>query len=137
MFPCDVPDRFDRPALPVTLTGGCHCGAVRYRVILRHWRMTECNCSMCDKKGYLHLIVPAADFELTSSMDALSTYAFNTRLAKHHFCKTCGIHSFYVPRSDPDGFSVNARCLDGVDLSWFEREVFDGRHWEAAIQKCG
>lgn len=88
---------------------------------------------MCSKKGYLHLIVPRDDFELLSGADALSTYAFNTGVAQHHFCKTCGIHSFYVPRSHPDGFSVNARCLDDVDLARFETEPFDGKNWEANV----
>jgi hypothetical protein len=88
---------------------------------------------MCTKKGYLHLLVPASDFELLSGRANLSTYEFNTRAAKHHFCRTCGIHSFYVPRSHPDGFSVNARCLDGVNLAWFERAAFDGKNWEAHV----
>lgn len=89
---------------------------------------------MCTKKGYLHLIVPKDDLMLLGAEDALTTYAFNTRQAKHHFCATCGIHSFYVPRSHPDGFSVNARCLDAIDLAWFERVLFDGQRWEEQIK---
>jgi hypothetical protein len=123
-----------RPGLPTSFEGGCHCGRVRYRVTARAWRVSECNCSMCRKKGYLHLIVAAHDFELLSGADDLATYTFNTGVAKHHFCATCGVHSFYVPRSHPDGFSVNARCLDDVELAWFEREAFDGANWEQAVR---
>jgi hypothetical protein len=133
MIPCDLPpEEPERPTLPMVLTGGCHCGAVRFRATVRDFRVSDCNCSLCSKKGYLHVIVPKEDFELLSGADALSTYTFNTHTAKHHFCKVCGIHSFYVPRSHPDGFSLNARCLDGAPLEWFERQVFDGRNWEAA-----
>ena len=96
--------------------------------------MTECNCSMCAKKGYLHLIVGRPDFQLLSDHDALTTYTFNTRRAQHHFCQLCGVHSFYVPRSHPDGYSVNARCLDDVNLDWFERIAFDGQHWEEQVK---
>ncbi|KGJ88737.1 hypothetical protein [Thalassotalea sp. ND16A] len=53
------------------------------------------------------------------------------KIAKHYFCKNCGIKSFYLPRSNPDGFSINARCLGTSD--WQERQIdaFDGQHWEA------
>jgi hypothetical protein len=124
-----------RPALPATFEGGCHCGRVRFRVTLRSYRLTECNCSMCTKKGFRHLIVPAADFALRTGQDALVTYTFNTGVAKHHFCGTCGVHSFYVPRSHPDGFSVNQRCLDDAPLAWFECDSFDGRNWERTIDE--
>jgi len=95
--------------------------------------VTECNCSICTKKGYLHLIVPRNRFELLCGEDELSTYQFNTGVAKHHFCRHCGVHSFYVPRSDPDKIDVNVRCLDGVDLAAIAPARFDGRHWEEAI----
>jgi hypothetical protein len=118
-----------------TYTGGCHCGRVRFRVTADLGRVTECNCSVCTKKGILHLIVPTDRFELLSGADALATYEFNTRVAKHRFCRTCGIHSFYVPRSDPDEVDVNARCLDGVDPATLAREAFDGRNWETAMRE--
>jgi hypothetical protein len=98
-----------------THDGGCHCGRVRFRVTADLDRVTDCNCSMCTKKGILHLIVPQDAFELLSGKDDLATYTFNTGVAKHHFCRHCGIHSFYVPRSDPDKIDVNARCRDDVD----------------------
>jgi hypothetical protein len=107
---------------------------VRFRVTGDLDRVSDCNCSMCTKKGILHLIVPQEAFELVSGADDLTTYTFNTGVAKHHFCRHCGIHSFYVPRSDPDMIDVNARCLDGVDPRALKPEPFDGRHWEAAME---
>jgi hypothetical protein len=118
-----------------TFTGGCHCGRVRFRVTAELDRVSECNCSMCTKKGILHLIVARDRFELLAGGDDLSTYEFNTRVAKHHFCRHCGIHSFYVPRSDPDKIDVNARCLDDVDPATLRPSPFDGRHWEASMQQ--
>ena len=118
-----------------TYTGGCHCGRIRFRVTAELTGVTDCNCSICTKKGFLHLIVPPAQFELLSGADDLATYQFNTKTAKHTFCKVCGIHPFYVPRSDPDKIDVNLRCLDDVDVAAVDVQVFDGRHWEAAIQQ--
>ena len=116
-----------------TFTGGCHCGRVRFRVTATLDRVLECNCSMCAKKGFLHLIVPPDAFELLSGEGDLATYEFNTRTAKHRFCRHCGIHSFYVPRSDPDKISVNARCLEGIDTAALKPgRFFDGQNWEAA-----
>jgi hypothetical protein len=115
----------------VTHRGGCHCGAVRFEVeapaVLE---VTECNCSICSMTGYLHLIVPRSRFRLVSGADNLATYTFNTRTAKHYFCKTCGIKSFYVPRSHPDGYSVNVRCLDPATIERIVVTPFDGRNWE-------
>jgi hypothetical protein len=116
-----------------TYEGGCHCGRVRFRVTAELTRVSDCNCSICTRKGILHWIVPPDRFELVSGREDLSTYTFNTGVAKHHFCRHCGIHSFYVPRSDPDKIDVNVRCLDGVDLSSLMVERFDGRHWEEAM----
>jgi len=118
-----------------TYDGGCHCGRVRFRVTASLDGVTECNCSICAKKGFLHLIVPPAQFELVSGADALTTYRFNTGTARHTFCTTCGIHPFYVPRSDPDKIDVNVRCLDGVDLKALRPQHFDGRNWEHAIEQ--
>ena len=98
---------------PVRHRGGCHCGAVRFEVEApAAIEVHECNCSICEKLGYLHLIVPRSAFTLLQGDDALSTYRFNTGVAEHLFCRHCGVKSFYVPRSHPDGYSVNARCLD-------------------------
>ncbi len=115
-------------------TGACHCGKVRFRVRGDLAQATICNCSMCTKKGFVHLIVPPADFQLLSGSDALVSYRFNTGVAEHKFCGACGIHPFYTPRSDPDKVDVNMRCLDDVDVSALELQRFDGKHWEEAIR---
>jgi len=122
-------------AKPAVLEGGCHCRAVRYRVTVRSREAVDCNCSICAKKGYLHLIVPEADFELLQGDDALTTYTFGTETAKHHFCSHCGVHSYYRPRSHPDQIDVNVRCLDGVEPSDFEVSQFDGRNWEDSVEE--
>jgi hypothetical protein len=117
-----------------TYEGGCHCGRVRYRVVADLGEVTLCNCSICDKKGFLHLIVPRDRFDPLSGDEETTTYRFNTGVAQHLFCKTCGIHSYYVPRSDPDKVDVNVRCLDGVDAATVQAKPFDGRHWEEAMR---
>jgi hypothetical protein len=94
--------------------------------------VAECNCSICAKVAYLHLIVPADRFRLLAGREDLTTYTFNTGVAQHHFCKHCGVKSFYIPRSHPDGVSVNARCLDGVAVESMTVLPFDGRNWDAA-----
>ena len=115
--------------------GSCHCGRVRFAVSSELARVTVCNCSMCTKKGFLHLIVPPADFELLAGAADLSTYTFNTGVARHRFCRVCGVHPFYTPRSDPDQVDVNARCLAGVDAEALPKVAFDGQHWEAAMAR--
>lgn len=118
-----------------TYTGGCHCGRVRFRVTAEMARVSVCNCSICTKKGFWHWMVPPESFELLSGADDISSYRFNTGTAQHQFCRHCGIHSFYVPRSDPDKIDVNVRCLDGVDLDEVSHRLahFDGQHWERAF----
>jgi hypothetical protein len=106
---------------------------VRFEVTTDLTRVLECNCSICVRKGYLHVIVPPERFRLLAGGDALATYRFGTMTARHHFCRHCGIASFYVPRSHPDHVDVNARCLDGVDVTALQLERFDGRHWETSI----
>jgi hypothetical protein len=114
--------------------GGCHCGRVRFVVHGDLSTGAVCNCSICVKKGFIHLIVPSGDFDLVSGADDLTTYVFNTGIAKHHFCRVCGMHPFYVPRSDPDKIDVNIRCLDGVDPDSLKLTPFDGKNWEQAIK---
>jgi hypothetical protein len=116
-----------------TYQGGCHCGRVRFEVTADLARISDCNCSMCAKKGFLHLIVAPEQFRVLSGEGDLTTYRFNTGVARHTFCRHCGIHPFYVPRSDPDKIDVNARCLDGVDVRALEVVPFDGRNWEQSI----
>ena len=114
-----------------THLGGCHCGRIRFEVTApADIVVDECDCSMCSKAGFLHLIVPADNFKLLSGSDSLTTYTFNTRTAKHFFCAVCGVKSFYIPRSHPEGFSVNARCIDAGSIASMSVRPFDGRDWE-------
>jgi len=115
----------------ITHRGGCHCGRVRLEVeAAAEITVSECNCSICRKSGYLALIVPAARFRLVRGEESLTRYAFNTGTARHLFCRRCGVKSFYVPRSHPDGVSVNARCLDPGTIERMNVRPFDGQHWE-------
>ena len=112
--------------------GGCHCGRVRFEVTADIDQVTDCNCSICHKKGFLHLIVEPAQFRLLQGEGALESYRFNTGTAEHKFCRHCGIHAFYTPRSHPDKVDVNVRCIKAIDLSKLTIKRFDGQNWEAA-----
>lgn len=115
----------------VTHTGGCHCGRVRFEVEApSELTVSECNCSICSKSGYLGLIVAKSRFRLLQGDDVLRAYRFNTGVAKHLFCSVCGIKSFYVPRSHPEGYNVNARCLDPETIAQMTIRPFNGREWE-------
>lgn len=117
--------------------GGCHCKDVRFNLKLNksieNHDITACNCSMCEKLGYLHLIIPKHEFALLSDWNKLTHYQFNKKIAKHYFCKTCGIKSFYQPRSHPDCWSINVRCLDSFSKINLRVNNFDGKNWEANI----
>ncbi|HSG59503.1 MAG TPA: GFA family protein [Woeseiaceae bacterium] len=120
----------------VTHKGGCHCGRVRFEVAASaDIEADRCNCSICRKGGFLHLLVAAADFRLLSGEDDLVEYRFNTGVARHLFCGRCGIKSFYVPRSHPDGISVNVNCLDKDTIRSVTETPFDGENWEQNIDK--
>jgi hypothetical protein len=117
----------------LTHRGGCHCGAVAFEVEApARVTVSECNCSICRMSGYLHLIVPAARFRLLRGAESLTEYTFNTGAARHLFCRHCGVKSFYVPRSNPDGYSVNLRCLDRSTIEHVEIEPFDDSDREAS-----
>lgn len=115
------------------LDGGCHCGRVRIRVRVQVFEALDCNCSICAKKGYLHLIVPPDDFALVEGEGDLTAYTFNTGVAKHLFCARCGVAPFYRPRSHPGWFDVNVRCLDGDAPARFRVVPFDGQRWESNV----
>ena len=115
----------------VTHTGGCHCGRVRFEVTAPEDIVaSRCNCSICSKSGYLGLTVPRSRFVLLSGEDSLATYTFNTSTAKHLFCRHCGIKSFYIPRSHPNGYNVNVRCLDPGTIKTLTTRPFNGQEWE-------
>jgi hypothetical protein len=115
--------------------GGCHCGVVQFEVEApEEIECQDCNCSICSKSGYLHLIVPKSKFRLIEGEANLTTYTFGTAEAKHKFCKTCGIKSFYIPRSNPEGYDINVRCLDPQPRKIMVEE-FDGKNWESHAHK--
>ena len=117
----------------VTHRGGCHCGAVAFEVDApADLSVSECNCSICRMTGFLHLIVPRNRFRLLKGAGDLTEYRFNTGTARHLFCRHCGIKSFYVPRSHPDGYSVHARCIEPGTVRSLNITPFDGVHWEQA-----
>ena len=121
-----------------THTGGCHCGRVRFEVLApAKIEVLECDCSICSKYGYLHLIVPDDQFKLLQGKESLTLYTFNTRAAKHFFCSVCGVKSFYKPRSHPEGISVNARCIDAGSIESMSITPFDGRDWEKGRAELG
>lgn len=119
-----------------TLTGSCHCGTVRFEIETELTKATECNCSICTKKGAVHHRVPPERFKLLAGHDDMTLYQFGSKEAKHWFCKHCGIHPFSNPRAAPEVYSVNVHCLDDFDTTQDDIEVrsFDGKHWEAAIK---
>ena len=109
--------------------GACHCGALQFRLTTRPpHSLLRCNCSICELEDYLHWIMPLSHFEWVSG--EASIYCFGSRVARHTFCPTCGIKPFYFPRSNPDGVSVNARCVRGIDWRELPVDLFDGQHWE-------
>jgi hypothetical protein len=119
-------------------TGGCHCGRVRFEVTApARIEVLECDCSVCSKVGYLHLIVDDAQFKLLQGEDSLSLYTFNTHTAKHFFCSVCGVKSFYKPRSRPDGISVNVRCIEEGSIESMSIKPFNGRDWEKGRTELG
>ena len=119
-----------------TLSGGCHCGRVRFEVeAAPDIAADQCNCSICRMSGYVHMIVAKNDFRLLSGQDVLQTYQFNSGVAQHYFCRNCGIKSYYVPRSHPDGISINVNCLDQGGIQSLTVTPFDGEHWEKNVHK--
>ncbi len=117
----------------VTHRGACHCGAVRFEVDApARIAVLECNCSICRMSGFLHLIVPATRFRVLAGTESLTEYTFNTGVAKHRFCRVCGIKPFYVPRSNPDGIDVNVRCLDAATIAGIDISRFDDNERDAA-----
>ena len=115
--------------------GSCHCGAVTFEIDApERLEVEDCNCSICSKSGFLHLILPLSKFRLLSGEGQLVTYTFNTGVAKHTFCGTCGVKPFYTPRSNPDGIDINVRCLD-TRPELLSVLAFDGKNWEKNAHK--
>lgn len=119
-----------------THKGGCHCGRVRFEIEApAAIEASQCNCSICRKSGYLHLFVSKRNFRLLAGEDDIATYTFNSGVAQHYFCRICGVKSFYVPRSHPDGYSINVLCLEQNTIESLSVEPFDGQNWEQNVSK--
>lgn len=113
--------------------GGCHCKKVRFEAeVPRAVQVLDCNCSICAATGFRHLIVPHGDFRLFAGENALTSYRFGSGAAEHLFCATCGVKSFYQPRSHPKAWSVNLNALDDAPALSITAIAFDGRNWEQA-----
>jgi hypothetical protein len=113
-----------------TYQGACHCGRVTFeaRADLRY--VVECNCSICRRKGALWHPARPEDLRILTGESDLALYQFNTKTAKHYFCKHCGINPFVRPRLDPSQWAFNVRCIEGVDLASLKVRQFDGQNWE-------
>ncbi|XP_076106736.1 centromere protein V-like [Mytilus galloprovincialis] len=122
----------------VAHSGSCHCGAVKFEVVAEKvLHVYDCNCSICKKKQNKHFVVPKSRFKLLQGADNITTYTFNSRKAQHTFCKTCGVQSFYTPRSNPDGYGIAPHCIDSNTIERIEEEKFDGQNWDQHIEKSG
>ena len=120
------------------LNGSCHCGRVTFEVDANPCELTDCSCSLCRRKGSIYLKISEIDaLRILSGEAELSVYEFNTKTAKHYFCRVCGIHPFHRPRFAPERWSVNARCLEDLDLSAYPHTTFDGRNWERSARAEG
>lgn len=125
-------------ALLVTHRGSCHCKRVRFEVDAgAHLVVWDCNCSVCKMKRNTHFVVPSEQFRLLTSPEELTTYTFNTGVAKHMFCRTCGVQAFYSPRSNPDGVAVTIHCIDLATVASVTTKQYDGVHWEASYEATG
>ena len=120
----------------VTHLGSCHCNQIQFEVIgEKNIKVLDCSCSICSILNYKHYIVDKSQFKLLKCKKYLYTYTFNTNVAKHLFCKNCGIKSFYIPRSHPDSISVNLNCIHSKTINKVKIIKFDGKHWNKNINK--
>ena len=121
-----------------TLRGSCHCRRVTFEVDANPSALTDCNCSLCRRKGSIYLLIGEIQaLRILSGEDHLASYRFHTGTAEHLFCRTCGVHPFHHPRFAPGRWSVNARCLEDFDLSRFPLTTFDGVNWEQSARAEG
>ena len=117
-----------------TYHGSCHCGRVTFELQAELNYVIDCNCSLCRRRGALWHGANESSLRIVSGEQDLALYQFNTKTAKHYFCKHCGIHPFARPRLDPSKWAVNVRCIDKADLSSLPVRRFDGEHWEEAAK---
>ena len=114
--------------------GGCHCGALQFEFDAPSaMSLTQCNCSICAMSAYQHIFVPETDLRFICGQDEMGVYTFGTHQARHMFCMTCGVKPLYRPRSHPDSYSVNLRCVIGGTVKVSKTIEFDGQNWEKNI----
>jgi hypothetical protein len=119
-----------------THVGGCHCGAVKFEIDApANIDAVRCNCSICAMSGFLHLFVSRNNFRLLQGDEAITTYTFNSGVAQHYFCMHCGVKSYYLPRSHPNGLSINVNCLDPASIESIDETPFDGQNWEQKVSE--
>ncbi len=114
-----------------TYHGSCHCGAVRFEIDTDLTEFSRCNCTLCRKKNAVMARVGEDCLRVTAGEDNLGLYRWNTRVARHHFCKTCGIYTFHRKRSEPDHYGVNVYCLDDAEIDGVPIIDADGRSLSA------
>ncbi|KAI1701731.1 glutathione-dependent formaldehyde-activating enzyme domain-containing protein [Ditylenchus destructor] len=126
------------PSKEVTHKGSCHCGAVQWECLAPTEIVAEvCNCTICTKKHNIHFIVAKEKFTLIKGKDNLTEYTFNTGIAKHTFCKTCGVQGFYTPRSNPKCIGINPGCIDSKTVVRLTFHHFNGQEWEKTFAAEG
>ena len=108
-------------------TGSCHCGSIKFEIDSDLEKIVQCNCSICIKRNAKMIMIPKENFKLLEGSENLSLYQFNTEIAKHFFCKKCGIYTHHNRKSDPNGMGVNLGCIDDVDPMKFDVIQFDGK----------
>jgi hypothetical protein len=109
--------------------GGCQCGAVTYEVDVDIDNTITCNCSRCQKLGFVLAFAPRSSFKLKGGEESLTEYRFNKKQIQHLFCRVCGVESFAYGAT-PDGgaiAAINVNCLDGVEPRALKSKHVDGR----------
>ena len=107
--------------------GSCHCGSIKFEIESDLEKIVQCNCSICIKRNAKMIMIPKDNFKLLEGSENLSLYQFNTEIAKHFFCKKCGIYTHHNRKSDPNGMGVNLGCVEGLDPMVFDVIQFDGK----------
>ena len=107
-------------------SGSCHCGAVRFRVEAEIAELTRCDCSLCRRRGALMAKVHESGLTIEAGEDQLTLYQWNTGVARHWFCRRCGIYPFHRKRAQPDSLGVNVGCLEDFNVAAYAYRLADG-----------
>ncbi len=107
--------------------GSCHCHSVKFEIESNLEKIVQCNCSICIRRNAKMIMIPKENFKLLEGSKDLSLYQFNTDIAKHFFCKKCGIYTHHNRKSDPNGMGVNLGCIEDIDPMEFKAIKFDGK----------